>query len=77
MSTHVNVMAIEVERRNRYEQADRDRLINEAKSAHAGTESRLVAGLLHRSGGALIRIGSHLPGTPRVEPGGGTRPALT
>lgn len=77
MSTHVHVMAIEVERRNRYEQADRDRLINEAKSAHAGTESRLVAGLRHRSGGALIRIGSHLSGTPRVEPGGGTRPALT
>jgi len=70
-------MAIEVERRNRYEQADRDRLINEAKSAHAGTESRLVAGLPHRSGGGLTRLGPHLPGTPRVEPGGGTRPALT
>ena len=75
MSTMIQYMAGEVERRNRYERADRDRLMHEATSLRAGTGSHLVAVVRHRSGGALIRIGSRLSGIPRPEPGVTTRPA--
>jgi hypothetical protein len=77
MSTMLHYMAGEVERRNRFEveRAGRYRLFTEARSVREGKGSQIVAGIRHRSGGTLIRIGTRLSGTPRLEPNITTRPA--
>ena len=57
MSLLIHHMAAETERRFRFEQAGRDRLLAEARAALACTRPDHLTAIRQRSGNALIRIG--------------------
>ena len=69
MSLMIHHMASETERRFRFEQADRDRLLAGAWAARASTRPDHLTAIRQRSGNALVRIGSSLSGTPIPEAG--------
>ena len=69
MSLLIHHMASETERRFRFEQADRDRLLAEARAARASARVDRLAAIRQRTGGALIRIGASLSGTSIPESG--------
>jgi len=69
MSILVFEMAANIERQNRIDRSERDRLLSEAKSLRSSRSAVVLSGIRRLSGGALIEIGTRLQGRRRLERG--------
>jgi hypothetical protein len=67
MSILVFEMAANVERQNRIDRSDRDRLVSEATSLRSSRSAVVLSGIRRLSGGALIGVGTRLQGRRRCE----------